>query len=64
VPSLIEEHLAISHIKDIVVWTLIENEKAIKFYQSLGFKQTTWKKQTNIDNKYYDEIALIKIYND
>lgn len=62
--TVIEEHLAISHIKNIVVWTLLENEKAIKFYQSLGFKQTMWAKQTNIDNKYYDEIALIKLYND
>lgn len=58
--TAIKQHLSTNHIKNIVVWTLLENEKAIKFYQNLGFTQTTWRKKTKVGREYYEETALTK----
>jgi len=58
--SEIQKHLTKQGFKNLIVWTLANNDLAIKFYQNIGFNKTTWHKQTKVGDIYYTEIALFK----
>jgi ribosomal protein S18 acetylase RimI-like enzyme len=59
--TTIQESLILDGFKKLIVWTLIDNQPAIKFYQKFGFQETVWRKKTNIAGNDYQELALIKL---
>ncbi len=42
----------------VIVWTLVDNNSAIKFYRKVGLAPTDWHTRTEVGGKSYDELAM------